>query len=600
MKKLINFYTTDSFKWYKKIGKLAVQIGVIVITIIENVAAQGMFIAPNSNFYVHGGSVGIFSNITNAGHLGTKQGTVVKFMGNSWTNDSSATMPDESGFNNALNAQNTGIGGVFSFSNPIANNPQIINGGYHINKQAGANFPNVQIDNANGILLTGNTDIQIRHALDFKNGKLFINGKSLQVGVNDPGIITGYNDKNYIVSGTEMDGGFLYRANVSNANGEVFFPVGADDIYYTPAIIVYKGSAQNFRVRPFNMKYNSDNVIQTTWNIGKSNNEIAEMDVYLDNPASLEANLQSAGNGKMFISHFEKSSATWDTITESEMITANLLNVHNSLHNKVLNGRKFFKSFEQNEYFSKSPNGLLIMPEKIGLAEIAENIELQNDKSSNVILSFIVENKGLVNLNNLSVSNNLNKTFNDVQASFKVLSISATGSLHPNIHFDGKLNGDTSLLQSSSYLEVNKVDTIRLLINVQPVNNAAEIYYNSSYATAQSSLTGNFIKTTSVNGFNTSLAIAATPVFINAVSSVTLLNNPSKLNQFSFISDANFKRLSWQLMDYNGRLVQAGEFRDILKGKVNTSDPMSLNPNGYLIKMNGDGKVLPTLKWIKL
>ena len=601
MKKYLIQHAGRSFQLHVKVLTRFFQILLLVLVTHENVSSQGMYIAPNSNFFVHGGSVGIFSNVSNAGNLGTKPGAVVKFMGTTWQNDSLATLPDETSFKKGESVPSSfeGKGGLFSFSQSAAIHQQTLNAGFNIQNHTGANFPNLQIDNSKGIILIGSSDAQIRNSLDFKNGKLYVDGENLQIGNNDAGTITGYSDKNYIVTGEGADGGFLYRAHVSNASGETVFPVGADDINYTPAIIVYKGSAQDFRVRPINMKFSNTDNIQTTWNIGKNSNEVAEMDVFLDNPASLETNLTEKANGNTYITHFDKTLAVWDTIKTSEIISSNLLNVHNVLHNKVLNGRRFFKSFEQNEYFSKSINGLLVMPEKLGLAENAEKIEMQSDKTYNVDLMFIVENKGLVQLNSLVVSNNLHHTFN-TQAAFKVLSISATGTLHPNLHFDGLINGDTALLQSSSTLAVNQIDTIHLQINVQSLNSSNEVYYNSSYATAQSSLTGNFIKTTSVNGFNTDLAYAATPVYVSSVSAITLLNNPSKLNQFSLMSEADFKRLSWQLIDYNGRIIQTGEFRDVVKGKVNTSESMNLNPNGYVINLAGDGKLLQPLRWIKL
>ena len=584
---------------------------------VEFVRSQSMYVAPNANVFVHGSSIGIFSNVSNAGNIGSKPGAVIKFMGTSWTNDSLATMPDEKSYSagTSIPTSFSGTGGLFWFNNfsQSSQHPQLISGGFSVNNNNGPAFPNLQVDNAKGILLTGSTDIEVRNTMNFMNGKFWINGNNLQVGVNDPGTITGYSASNYIVTGTESNGGFLYRGKLSNSSGQIVFPVGADANYYTPAIVAYKGTAQNFRVRPFNMMsnnllsstYNDSTLIQTTWNIGKSTNEIAEMDVFLDIPNSLQSNLTNKNNNQPYISHYDKANEAWDTIQVSDMIYTTFARIHN-LWSSSLVGRKFVRSFEQNEFFSKSVNGIIYAPEKLGLAENAEIIFSKEDNSYNIAFTIIVDNSSLVNLGNVNVSNNLSNTLG-ATFPFKILSLSATGSLEINENYDGLNGGDTLLLKPSSILTVKKSDTINLLVNVKNINNIEGKYYNSSFANAQSALTGNYVKTSSANGFNTSLAYSPTPLYLhsskfyesNVPISVTLMNNPSADNKFILMSNTSFNRLTWQLMDDNGRLIQTGEFKSVLKGMTNTAATQKLVGGVYFISLMGDGQKLQTQKWVR-
>ena len=610
MKNHLIHYGDDRIKSRQRTSFLLLFI--LFILIAELTKGQDMYVSPNSNFFVHGGSVGIFSNVTNAGNMGSKPGAVVKFMGLKWTNDSLATMPDETSYKKGSSVPTSfnGSGGMFWFSN--SHQSQLLSGGYRIGDKNTTGFPNLQIDNPNGIYLAGSSDVEIRKTLNFVNGKIWANGNNLKVGDTDPGTITGYSEKNYVVTGNAVTGGFLYRANLNNASGQIVFPVGADDVYYTPAIVAYKGTAQDFRVRPFNMKsaniLNRDNndsgLLQTTWNIGKSFDEIAEMDVYLDNPPSLEGSVFSKNNSSAYITHYDRTVAVWDTIKKTEIIASSFYNIHLPGHNKVLNGRRFVRSFEQNEFFSKSVSSVYTVPERIGLAESASLGVLQMDKSYNVALNIIVENNGLVDLNSVTVSNNLRKTL-AYPISFKVLSLSATGSLLPNLNFDGLEEGDTTLLMPSSQLLTKQSDTIHLLINLQNVKNPSNSYYNSSFAYAQSALTGNFVRTASSSGINTELEIAATPIYLHSPSNesipvVVLMNNPSIVNQFVLKSLDYIERLNWQLVDYNGKPIQFGEFRDLMKGTVHIANTPILSKGIYFIKLNADGKLLTTLKWIKL
>ena len=99
--------------------------------------------------------------------------------------------------------------------------------------------------------------------------------------------------------------------------------------------------------------------------------------------------------------------------------------------------------------------------------------------------------------------------------------------------------------------------------------------------------------------YNYALVTAINSVTTPSTPSIFLLNNPSSLNQFSLLSNTFYKKLSWQLMDNNGRIMQSGEFNNVTKGIVNNANTFNLPAGIYIIRLLGDGKVLPAQKWIK-
>ncbi|PSL43075.1 putative repeat protein (TIGR01451 family)/gliding motility-associated-like protein [Chitinophaga niastensis] len=332
------------------------------------VAAQsGLYIAPQANIFVHGGdTVGVFCDVTNDGNVGSEPGAVVRFMGLLWTNDSHATLPDENSYvaGSSVPASFTGTGGLFWFNNfAVSQNlPQSLSGGFHVDTRNGAAFPNLQIDNPQHVFLVASTDAQVRNTLSFVNGKLWLNNNNLLVGNNGPGAISGYTGDRYIVTGSGINGGYLYRRKINSASGTVVFPVGADGNFYTPAAILYKGTAQDFKVRSFNQVYDHavtgssgmTSFVQITWSIGKENNETAATRITLQHPQALEGSVFTTKRDSSYVTRYDHVKQVWDTVPASGVLTPGNLTTGATQAGTYVNARDFVTTLGMNEYFSKS------------------------------------------------------------------------------------------------------------------------------------------------------------------------------------------------------------------------------------------------------
>lgn len=196
-------------------------IGLQMITFHSLLAQQPVYIPPDGQVFSHpADSVGIFGNMTNEGSLGTSIGSVVNFFGQSWTNSSTSLLPG----NNGLPAT---PGGTFRFMGKQAQN---LAAGFNFNSKTGPSFPNVSIENNSGVWLQDLNDLDIRQNLNFNQGYLYLNGWNTLVNQS----ITGYSDKGFVVTGSAIGGGSLYRKPPST-DTLLVFPVGTDPGSYSPA-----------------------------------------------------------------------------------------------------------------------------------------------------------------------------------------------------------------------------------------------------------------------------------------------------------------------------------------------------------------------------
>ncbi len=80
---------------------------------------------------------------------------------------------------------------------------------------------------------------------------------------------------------------------------------------------------------------------------------------------------------------------------------------------------------------------------------------------------------------------------------------------------------------------------------------------------------------------------------------ILLLNNPSSKNMISLLSGSDYQKLNWVITDNSGKVIESGNFYAVVKGTVNNAMLNQISPGLYLIRLTGDGNVLPTLKWVK-
>lgn len=245
---------------------------IIITTTV--VAQQGFFIPQRAKIFFNGNHSTIFSNVINQGQLGIGKNAVLNFTGNKWENNSQSLITDESDNGNGTQ----GEGGIVRFLSIgfYGNQPlQLLTGGYNAATNTGPTFYNIDISNPSGVSLT-DASTKVRNGLYFTDGHVYTNGQILTIGDNNPGIISGYNEKAFVV--TSSSGGMLLREQISRADGQVVFPIGAADGLYTPAAIrLESNNPDNFYARvlngvvegPSTGRSLNERSVNKTWQIGK-------------------------------------------------------------------------------------------------------------------------------------------------------------------------------------------------------------------------------------------------------------------------------------------------------------------------------------------
>ena len=314
-------------------------------------AQQAAYIPADGKVWSYG-NVAFFGDVTNDGLLGSNQTTRLYFLGKKWTNGYAALLNDESA------SGMDGIGGIFTFA--ALNGQQTIAGGYNVASKSGASFPNLEVSNPQGVLLADLNDLKVRNNLNFKNGDVFLNGWNLLVGNSSPGSITGYSDQRFVVTGTGSAGGFLYRANLSSAAGQVVFPVGTTAANYAPAGVLYEGTPEDFKARVFDSVYQYavsgqtiyDSVVYKTWNIGQENNGTGNVALTLQHMNKEEAEEYAVNRDNSYISKFLNSE--WESRKGvNDNMTAGTLTTQIMTQEATMHSRGFSGGVGMNAYFTK-------------------------------------------------------------------------------------------------------------------------------------------------------------------------------------------------------------------------------------------------------
>lgn len=290
---------------------------------INAMAQQAAYIPAGGKVW-NFGNVAFFGDVTNDGTLGSSPSSVLYFLGKQWTNSYYARLSDESA------SGIDGIGGLFRFAGNKGQ--QIIAGGYNVAARAGASFPNIEVSNANGIILADLNDLQIRNDLKLTNGHVYLNGWNLMVGDKTPGSITGYSDQRFIITGRETAGGFLYRAKLSSSAGQVVFPVGTNATNYAPAGVRYEGTAEDFKARVFDSVFLyavtgrvlHDSVVYKTWNLGQEGNGTGLTSVTLQHMDEDEAAEYNVNRRTSYISRFLDSNWEIRSLSNDNMAPGTL------------------------------------------------------------------------------------------------------------------------------------------------------------------------------------------------------------------------------------------------------------------------------------
>ncbi len=118
------------------------------------------------------------------------------------------------------------------------------------------------------------------------------------------------------------------------------------------------------------------------------------------------------------------------------------------------------------------------------LQKLADEPKLQSNSTFNITYTFILTNRTNEAMTNVLIADNLQNTFPS-PTTFDVVSVASTGGLVYNNAFNGKT--DIQLLKTTSSLAASAIDTVRLIVNLQPkgyngtVNNVAIVTASTPY-----------------------------------------------------------------------------------------------------------------------
>ena len=334
-----------------------------LLVAVNSHAQVGFFIPKSGKVFFNGDSATIFSNVINYGQLGFGKRSVVNFKGTTWENDQLSSITDETDDGNGTH----GEGGILRFLLPddslpaSVNQQQFLSGGYNLATRSGAAFSNVYLDNKWGIKLANSTT-RIRNRLHFENGHIYADDHILVVGDTGPGVITGYDEKRFVITGTKPIGGYLVREKISLQDQLVVFPVGVDEDRYTPAGISLKTTdPDDFSVRVYDSVYanaiNGNNMqalsVNKTWQLGKRLRPGADdVTVVLQHLLDEEGSQFNANRQNSFISQFTNSG--WDTgILRFAPVTPATLTLGIPLQNSGTNSRIFNATIGSETYLAK-------------------------------------------------------------------------------------------------------------------------------------------------------------------------------------------------------------------------------------------------------
>lgn len=330
---------------------------ILLLACAAGYGQQGVYVPKKGKVFFAGDTATVFSNVINQGQLGLGKGALLNFKGARWENDAAALVTDESNNGNGT----TGIGGTVRFLRPDTSFPQqqLLIGGYNAATRSGPSFPNISIANANGLRLS-DASTKIRRRLHFEDGHLHAEENILVVGDGNPGIITGYDENRFVVTGTSLTGGFLLREQVSPSSGWVSFPIGTAAGSYTPAALqLSDGMPDDFYARV------SDSVkthvgtgsdmsaagVSKTWQIGKLLHPgQGSVDISLQHLLADEGSLFRAKRQNAFISQYGNA---WDTSYPQRTPSVGTITTGSPLANSGINTRSFEGLLTITSYFTK-------------------------------------------------------------------------------------------------------------------------------------------------------------------------------------------------------------------------------------------------------
>lgn len=316
--------------------------------IVHAQAVNQVYIYPSANLYAHPNSnLNIYSDISHSGSIVSFETAEINFYSSTWQNNAGSRLPDESA------RGIDGVGGIFRFSD-LLQLPQRINS---LGSQPFNGFPNVRLDNALNVTADlGN--LHVNNNLDFVNGNLILNNVDVNVGGQGKGTITGFSQRNFVVTGSAMTGGGLVR-NTAGTPMTLDFPIGTDLGSYTPITINYTGIPQSIKFRVADNLYNKLNFpeyVNKTWIMNTSVVDAsAKADLTIQHNSSEEGIEYFRNRDQAYITRYDtKMAGLWDVLPPVPTITPGAITQRAAVFGAYMNTRLNVATIKQIEYFSKS------------------------------------------------------------------------------------------------------------------------------------------------------------------------------------------------------------------------------------------------------
>ena len=181
----------------------------------------------------------------------------------------------------------------------------------------------------------------------------------VSVGHDGLGTITGFSRTNFIVTGTGFTGGSLERSFTGALTTPTDYPIGTTLASYTPAAIVYKGIAQNIKLRVANNLYNKPNFpeyLYKTWILQRDFPDAAgTVDLTLQHNSADEGIEYFRKRNQAYVTRYDPAlKGLWDITLMNPTTTPGTISARTPVFGAYMNTRLNINALKPIEYFSKS------------------------------------------------------------------------------------------------------------------------------------------------------------------------------------------------------------------------------------------------------